>query len=103
VQGHIDGTGAVRSREPGDRWETVWFSLPPKLARYVVEKGSIAVDGVSLTVTAVTADAFAVALIPATLQLTVLGGKRPGDPVNIEVDILAKYVEKLVAPSDGGA
>jgi riboflavin synthase len=101
VQGHVDGTAVIRSREPGDRWETVWFSLPPRLARYVVEKGSIAVDGVSLTVTAVTADAFAVSLIPATLELTVLGGKRPGDPVNLEVDVIAKYVEKLVARPGG--
>ncbi len=101
VQGHVDGTAVVRSREPGDRWETVWFSLPPRLARYVVEKGSIAVDGVSLTVMAVTADAFAVSLIPATLERTVLGGKRPGDPVNLEVDVIAKYVEKLVARPGG--
>jgi riboflavin synthase len=97
VQGHVDGTGVVLSREPGEIWEAVRFSLPPELNRYVVEKGSIAVDGVSLTVTGVDGTGFSVALIPATLQLTNLADKRPGDPVNLEVDVIAKYVEKLVA------
>ncbi len=97
VQGHVDGVGAVLSREPGDQWETVTFSLPPQLARYVVEKGSITVDGISLTVTAVTGDTFSVGLIPTTLKLTTLGAKGVGEQVNLEVDIMAKYVEKLLA------
>lgn len=97
VQGHVDATGVLLDRAPQDRGERVRFSLPPALARYVVEKGSIAVDGVSLTVAAVEAGAFAVALIPATLELTTLGAKRVGEPVNLEVDVVAKYVEKQVA------
>ncbi|MEN3538551.1 riboflavin synthase [Microbispora sp. ZYX-F-249] len=95
VQGHVDGTGEVLSREPGEHWEIVRVSLPADLARYVVEKGSIAVDGVSLTVAGVTEDSFAVSLIPTTLGLTTLGRKQPGEPVNLEVDVIAKYVEKL--------
>ncbi|GGK97989.1 riboflavin synthase subunit alpha [Sphaerisporangium melleum] len=97
VQGHVDGTGVLISREPAEHWEVVTISLPPALERYVVEKGSIAVDGVSLTVTAVRSGEFAVSLIPTTLGLTTLGHKRPGDPVNLEVDVIAKYVEKLLA------
>jgi riboflavin synthase len=97
VQGHVDGVGEIVGREPAEAWETLTFSLPAPLARYVVEKGSITVDGVSLTVTAVTADTFSVGLIPTTLKLTVLGIKQVGDPVNLEVDVLAKYVEKLLA------
>ena len=97
VQGHVDGVGAVLSREAGDQWETVTFSLPPQLARYVVEKGSITVDGISLTVMAVTDDTFSVGLIPTTLKLTTLGAKGVGEQVNLEVDIMAKYVEKLLA------
>jgi riboflavin synthase len=97
VQGHVDGVGAVLSREAGDQWETVTFSLPPQLARYVVEKGSITVDGISLTVMAVTDDTFSVGLIPTTLKLTTLGAKSVGERVNLEVDIMAKYVEKLLA------
>ncbi|WP_433497036.1 riboflavin synthase [Sphaerimonospora sp. CA-214678] len=97
VQGHVDGTGVILSREPGANWETVRISLPADLARYMVEKGSVAVDGVSLTVVEAAADRFSVGLIPTTLGLTTLGGKRPGDPVNIEVDVIAKYVEKLTA------
>ncbi len=96
VQGHVDGTGAVVSRTPGDNWEGFRFSVPVDLARYIAEKGSIAVDGVSLTVTAVGGDWFEVGLIPETLRATVLGGKQPGDPVNLEVDVLAKYVERLL-------
>jgi riboflavin synthase len=96
VQGHVDGVGRVVAREPADEWEVLRFSLPPELARYVVEKGSITVDGVSLTVMAVTADTFDVGLIPTTLKLTVLGGKSVGDPVNLEVDVIAKYVEKML-------
>ena len=96
VQGHVDGTGVVVSRAPGDRWETVRFGLPVELAGYVAEKGSIAVDGVSLTVTAVGADWFEVALIPETLRATMLGVRQPGDAVNLEVDVLAKYVARLL-------
>ncbi|MCG5212386.1 riboflavin synthase [Streptosporangium sp. KLBMP 9127] len=96
VQGHVDGTGVLLSREPDEHWEVVRISLPAELDRYVVEKGSIAVDGVSLTVTAVDQGAFAVSLIPTTLRETTLGPKRPGDPVNLEVDVIAKYVAKLM-------
>jgi len=96
VQGHVDGVATIVAREPADQWEVLRFSLPPELARYVVEKGSITVDGVSLTVMAVTADTFDVGLIPTTLKLTVLGGKSVGDPVNLEVDVIAKYVEKML-------
>jgi riboflavin synthase len=96
VQGHVDGVATLLSRTPAQRSDDLVFSLPPDLARYVVEKGSIAVDGVSLTVAAVTEDTFAVALIPTTLAHTTLGFRAPGDTVNIEVDVVAKYVEKLV-------
>jgi riboflavin synthase len=96
VQGHVDGVGHVVSREPGDRWEVVTIGLPAELARYVVDKGSITVDGISLTVVEARDDAFTVALIPTTLELTTLGHKRPGDVVNLEVDIVAKYVERLI-------
>ena len=96
VQGHVDGTGTLLSRTPGDGWEAVRFGLPAELARYVAEKGSIAVDGVSLTVTRVAADWFEVGLIPETLRATVLGAKTAGDPVNLEVDVLAKYTERLL-------
>jgi riboflavin synthase len=96
VQGHVDGTGVVLARTPGDGWEGFRFGLPVELARYVAEKGSIAVDGVSLTVTAVGDDWFEVGLIPETLRATVLGQKAIGDPVNLEVDVLAKYTERLL-------
>ncbi|GAA4157959.1 riboflavin synthase [Actinomadura keratinilytica] len=96
VQGHVDGVGRLISREPGDRWDVVVFSLPPELSRYVVDKGSITVDGVSLTVVEAGADRFSVALIPTTRELTTLGLKRPGDPVNLEVDVVAKYVERML-------
>ncbi|WP_229398500.1 riboflavin synthase [Micromonospora okii] len=96
VQGHVDGVGEVLSREPAEQWETVRFRLPAGLARYVVEKGSITVDGVSLTVAGVGPDWFAVGLIPTTLKLTTLGARAVGDPVNLEVDVLAKYVERLL-------
>jgi riboflavin synthase len=99
VQGHVDGTGVVVSRTPGDAWESVRFGLPRDLARYVAEKGSIAVDGVSLTVSAVGDDWFEVGLIPETLRATTLGAKAAGDPVNLEVDVLAKYVARLVEMS----
>jgi riboflavin synthase len=96
VQGHVDGVARVIAREPADEWEVLRFSLPPELSRYVVEKGSITVDGVSLTVMDVTGDTFSVGLIPTTLKLTVLGTKAVGDPVNLEVDVIAKYVEKIL-------
>jgi riboflavin synthase len=96
VQGHVDGVGTVAGREPGEHWEVVRIALPPGLSRYLVEKGSITVDGVSLTVMSVDDREFAVSLIPATLALTTLGHKGIGAPVNLEVDVIAKYVEKLV-------
>jgi riboflavin synthase len=96
VQGHVDGVGSIVDREPAQHWEAVRFSLPEGLGRYVVEKGSITVDGVSLTVVDVDGDTFSVGLIPTTLALTTLGRKGIGDPVNLEVDVIAKYVEKLV-------
>ncbi|WP_306362067.1 riboflavin synthase [Nocardia sp. CC227C] len=107
VQGHVDGTGTVVSRDPQENWEVVRISLPDSLARYVVEKGSITVDGISLTVSALgVADApaadgntdwFEVSLIPTTRELTTLGAAPVGTTVNLEVDIIAKYVERLVA------
>ena len=101
MQGHVDGIGAILGRIPGEHWEVVRIALPPALARYVVEKGSIAVDGVSLTVSAVSAADipepwFEVSLIPTTLRETTLGARAPGDPVNLEVDVIAKYVERLL-------
>ena len=101
VQGHVDGVGTVLARTPGEHWEVVRIALPAALARYVVEKGSIAVDGVSLTVSAVSAADlpqpwFEVSLIPTTLRETTLGRRAPGDPVNLEVDVIAKYVERLL-------
>lgn len=97
VQGHVDATGSVLRRTAAERWEVVEISLPAGLARYVVEQGSITVDGVSLTVSAVRPGAFEVSLIPTTLALTTLGRKGPGELVNLEVDVLAKYVERLLA------
>jgi riboflavin synthase len=99
VQGHVDGTGVILSRTPGDAWEAVRFGLPADLARYVAEKGSIAVDGISLTVSSVGDDWFEVGLIPETLRATTLGAKQPGDVVNLEVDVLAKYVARLMGKS----
>lgn len=96
VQGHVDGVGTILSRQPGENWEIVEVSLPSGLARYVVEKGSITVDGVSLTVMHAGPDRFSISLIPTTLELTTLGRKKAGDPVNLEVDVIAKYVEKLL-------
>ncbi len=108
VQGHVDAVGVILAREPAERWEVVRISLPASLARYVVEKGSIAVDGVSLTVTQVSPlaasdqdGAFEVSLIPTTLERTTLGRKGVGEPVNLEVDMLAKHVERLLAARDG--
>jgi len=96
VQGHVDGTARILARVPGDRWEVVQLTLPPEVSRYVVEKGSITIDGISLTVSAITEDTFSVSLIPTTLELTTLGHKKVGDPVNLEVDVIAKYVERLL-------
>jgi riboflavin synthase len=96
VQGHVDGTGQILARTPGDRWEVVQFTLPPEVSRYVVAKGSITVDGVSLTVSALTDDTFCVSLIPTTMGLTTLGHKGVGEVVNLEVDVIAKYVERLL-------
>jgi len=102
VQGHVDGTAQILARQPGDRWEVVQLTLPPGLSRYVVEKGSITIDGVSLTVSDITDETFSVSLIPTTLALTTLGQKGVGDLVNLEVDVIAKYVERLLthAPAE---
>ena len=119
VQGHVDGVGTIVAREPAEHWEVVTFTLPASLERYVVEKGSITIDGVSLTVAAVTASpvsssapisssapvggiTFSVSLIPTTLALTTLGHKGIGAPVNLEVDVIAKYVEKLLGSRSPG-
>jgi riboflavin synthase len=99
VQGHVDGTGTILARTPSENWEIVKISLPADLSRYVVEKGSITVDGVSLTVVDAGPDHFTISLIPTTLAL---GIKEPGDPVNLEVDVIAKYVERLVGTRTGG-
>jgi riboflavin synthase len=98
VQGHVDGTGTIASRTPADHWDLVRIAMPPGLARYVVEKGSVAVDGISLTIVSVadTGEWFEVSLIPETLKRTTLGVKQPGETVNLEVDVIAKYVEKLL-------
>ncbi len=96
VQGHVDGTGTILERIPGEHWEIVRVALPDDLGRYVVEKGSITVDGVSLTVVEAARDWFSVSLIPTTLELTTLGSKDVGDPVNLEVDVVAKYVERML-------
>ncbi|MET0523712.1 MAG: riboflavin synthase [Nocardioides sp.] len=96
VQGHVDGTGEIRSRTPSEHWEVVEIGLPDGMGRYLVDKGSITVDGVSLTVVTVTDDSFTVSLIPETLARTTLGIKQPGETVNLEVDVIAKHVEKLV-------
>jgi riboflavin synthase len=102
VQGHVDGTATIAALEPSEHWTAVRFTTPREadggvgLARYIVEKGSIAVDGVSLTVTAVDDDGFSVGLIPTTLAETTLGSREVGATVNLEVDVLAKYVERLL-------
>ena len=105
VQGHVDGTGTVVSRTPSEHWTVVRIALPGTLSRYVVEKGSITVDGISLTVSGLGSDWFEVSLIPTTLELTTLGHAEVGTPVNLEVDVIAKYVERLLgagAPQPGG-
>ena len=98
VQGHVDGVGTVRSIDPEGDGKRVWFDAPGNLLRYLVEKGSITVDGVSLTVADLDAHGFAVALVQHTLSATTLGAVRPGDQVNLETDVLAKYVERLMHP-----
>jgi riboflavin synthase len=97
VQGHVDGVGTVISRTQGDLWDVVRISLPDELSRYVVEKGSVAVDGVSLTVSGVGDGWFEVGLIPTTLAVTTLGRRVSGDEVNLEVDVIAKYVERMMS------
>ena len=97
VQGHIDGTGSVKSVSRDGEWVTMWFEIPESLAKFVVPKGSIAVDGISLTVVDVEQSRFSVALIPHTLEVTTLGAVSDGDPVNIETDILGRYVERLLS------
>jgi riboflavin synthase len=108
VQGHVDATAAIISRRPTGNWDQVRIGLPGQIARYVVEKGSITVDGVSLTVSALSPPGtppdeqwFEVCLIPETLKRTTLGNRTPGDTVNLEVDVIAKYVEKLMHREDG--
>jgi riboflavin synthase len=100
VQGHVDGTGRVLTRTPSEHWEVVRISLPDAISRYVVEKGSITVDGISLTVSGLGPDWFEVSLIPTTLQLTTLGRAAVGTAVNLEVDVIAKYVERLLSHRD---
>ena len=102
VQGHVDGTGEVLSRTPSEHWEVVAVSLPAPLAPFLVDKGSITVDGVSLTVVEAHDDHFSVSLIPETLARTTLGSRAPGERVNLEVDVIAKHVEKLVRAYTGG-
>ena len=97
VQGHVDGVGEVVRRTPSEHWEVIEIAMPPALARYLVDKGSITVDGVSLTVVEAGDDRFTVSLIPETLTRTTLGSRQPGDRVNLEVDVIAKYVERLLA------
>jgi riboflavin synthase len=102
VQGHVDGTGTIISRSPAEHWDQVRISLPAGISRYVVHKGSIAVDGISLTVSALgppgdTDTWFEVCLIPETLKRTTMGARQPGEVVNLEVDVIAKYVERLLS------
>jgi riboflavin synthase len=103
VQGHVDGVGFVTSRMPSERWELVRISAPGSVTRYLVEKGSVTVDGVSLTVVDCAADSFSVSLIPETLRRTTLGKRQVGAAVNLEVDVIAKYVESAVARHFGAA
>jgi riboflavin synthase len=98
VLGHVDGTARVRAHDPDGDGTRLWLDLPEQLRRYCVEKGSIAVDGVSLTIAELDAEGAAIALVPHTLRETTLGGLEPGDEVNVEADVLAKYVERLAAP-----
>lgn len=101
VQGHVDGVGEVALIDRDGEWITMWFQVPEPLAKYLVPKGSVAVDGISLTVVNVEANRFSVALIPHTLEVTTLGVRSVGDAVNIETDILGKYVERLLQARNG--
>ena len=103
VQGHVDGTGEVLARTPSEHWEVVRISVPRNLSRYIVEKGSITVDGTSLTVSGLADDWFEVSLIPTTLAMTTLGGAPVGTTVNLEVDVIAKYVERLLNDKYGSS
>jgi len=96
MQGHVDGTGVIRSIAPSEHWTVITIDVPAELRKYIVEKGSIAVDGVSLTVASVDGDGFSVSCIPTTLQETILGSREVGASVNIEVDVIGKYVEQLL-------
>jgi riboflavin synthase len=96
VQGHVDGVGKIVSREPSQNWEWVRVSVPEELMKYVVLKGSITIDGVSLTINEVSDDFVGLSLIPETLRLTTLGSKQPGDTVNLEADVMAKHIERLL-------
>ena len=96
VLGHVDGVGTVVSREPSENWEWVRVSIPAELAKYVVLKGSITIDGISLTVNELDGNILGFSLIPETLRLTTLGSKQPGDRVNIEADVMAKHIERLL-------
>ncbi len=96
VQGHVDAVGRVRSLVPEGEGVRMWLEVPPEVIRYCVEKGSLTVAGVSLTIAELTEDALAVALIPHTLEVTTLGDAKPGDAVNLEADVIAKYVERLL-------
>jgi riboflavin synthase len=100
VTGHIDGLGSIRSRVDDGNWSTVWFTAPATLTRQMASKGSVTVDGVSLTLVDVAEDAFSVALVPHTLAVTILGGKQVGDTVNLETDVLAKYIERQLLSLD---
>jgi riboflavin synthase len=100
VQGHVDTTGTIVSRSPGEHWDLVEIALPAQIRRYVVLHGSITVDGISLTVAELGDETFVVSLIPETLARTTLGFKQSGDPVNLEVDIIAKHVERLIGLDD---
>jgi riboflavin synthase alpha subunit len=102
VQGHVDAVGTVRSLAPEGEGVRLWVDAPPELLRYCVDKGSISVEGVSLTIAALDEQGFAIALVPHTLEVTTLGALTPGDAVNLEADVLAKYVEKLVGANDPG-
>lgn len=102
VQGHVDAVGSVRSLEPEGEGARLWVDAPPEVLRYCVGKGSITVEGVSLTIAELDNSGFAIALVPHTLEVTTLGGLAPGDAVNLEVDVLAKYVERFVQGDDPG-
>jgi riboflavin synthase len=103
VQGHVDGVGTIVSREPSEHWEWVRIEVPAELTKYVVEKGSISFDGVSLTVNEINENVVGVSLIPETLALTTLGSKQVGTRVNVEVDIMAKHIERLLAARESGS